>query len=143
MANILFQISGQKEILIFPPSEITSLSVPPGSSSSHIQDIFSTNLAQKGFQATLSPGDAVYIPPFWSHATRPLSASVGINVFWKNYKEDVYAGKDVYGNKDLVAYSEGRKGIERILRGFKGLDRDAKGFYLKRLAKELEEGVEL
>jgi hypothetical protein len=39
---------------------------------------------------------------------KPLSPNVGVNVFWKSLKDEVYdAGKDMYGNKDLLAYVAG------------------------------------
>lgn len=140
MANILTQIIGEKELIVFRPSSVNDLDIPPGASSSLIPDIFSSPLRQKGYTTILKPGDAVYIPPLWPHATKPLTPNVGVNVFWKSFKDEVYDhGKDVYGNKDLHSYTEGRKLVERIRRGFKGIDNDSRVFYLKRLAKELEE----
>src|SRR5271170_1490654 len=127
MANILTQIVGEKEILVFPPSMVNELDIPPGASSSRITDIFSSDLRGKGYTATLKPGDTVYIPPLWPHATKPLTPNVGVNVFWKSLKNEVYgSGKDVYGNKDLLAYTEGRKLIEKIGMGFKDLSGDIK-----------------
>ena len=140
MANILTQIVGEKEILIFHPSLVKELEIPAGASSSRMEDVFSSSTRQKGFSAILKPGDSVYIPPLWPHATKPLSPNIGVNIFWKSFKEEMYdRGKDVYGNKDLTAYTEGRKLVERIFRGFKDADRDTREFYLKRLAAELEE----
>jgi len=139
MANILTQIVGEKEILIFDPLMVNELDIPPGASSSRLPNVFATSLREKGYSAILKPGDAVYIPPLWPHATRPLTPNVGINIFWKSFKDEAYdRGKDVYGNKDLSAYSEGRKLVDRIVRGFNDLDRDTREFYLKRLAAELE-----
>jgi len=140
MANILTQIIGEKELLVFHPSTVNELGIPPGASSSLIPDIFASPLRHKGYSTILKPGDAVYIPPLWPHATKPLTPNVGINVFWKSFKDEVYdRGKDVYGNKDFHGYTEGRKLVERIKKGFKGVDGDSRVFYLKRLAKELED----
>jgi tRNA wybutosine-synthesizing protein 4 len=140
MANILTQIIGEKEILVFPPSAVCDLDIPPGASSSRITDIFSSALRQKGLNGTLKPGDAIYIPPLWPHATKPLSGNVGVNVFWKNYGDEIYdRGKDVYGNKDLICYTEGRKMLDRIVKGFKDVDGAVREFYMKRLAAELQE----
>src|SRR5947207_12259611 len=103
MANILTQIVGEKEILVFHPSRINELDIPPGTPSSRIPDIFSSPLRNVGFRGILKPGEAVYIPPVWAHATKPLTPNVGVNVFWRNFGSDVYdRGKDVYGNKDLA-----------------------------------------
>src|SRR5271170_1037985 len=139
MANILTQIVGEKEILVFPPSMVNELDIPPGASSSRITDIFSSDLRGKGYTATLKPGDTVYIPPLWAHATKPLTPNVGVNVFWKSFRDEDYgSGRDVYGNRDLVPYLEGRKFIERIGLGFNNLDGDAREFYIRRLIAELE-----
>src|SRR5947207_11855067 len=140
MANILTQIVGRKEILVFHPSMVNELDIPPGASSSRINDIFISPLRNNGFSAILEPGDALYIPPLWPHATKPLTPNVGVNLFWKSFKDEVYdRGKDVYGNKDLAGYTEGRKLVERVVRGFKGVDGDTRKFYIKRLVAELEE----
>jgi len=139
MANILTQVVGEKEILVFHPSRVNELDIPPGASSSRIPDIFSSQLRCHGYHAILKPGDAIYIPPIWPHATKPLTPNVGVNVFWRSFDNEVYdRAKDVYGNKDLAAYSEGRKSLERIVKGFKNVGADAKAFYIKRLASELE-----
>jgi tRNA wybutosine-synthesizing protein 4 len=140
MANILTQIIGEKELIVFHPSTVNDLDIPPGASSSLIPDIFSSPLRHKGYSTILKPGDAVYIPPLWPHATKPLTPNVGVNVFWKSFQDGIYdRGKDVYGNKDIYAYPEGRKLIERIKKGFMDVDNDSKVFYLKRLSKELED----
>src|SRR5579862_9140865 len=139
MANILTQVVGEKEILVFHPSTVNDLDIPPSASSSRINDIFSSSLRQKGFSAILKPGDAVFIPPLWPHATKPLSPNIGVNVFWKSFKEELYdRGKDVYGNKDLGCYTAGRHHLERIMKSFKDVDGDTREFYIKRLASELE-----
>jgi len=139
MANILTQVVGEKEILVFHPSTVNELDIPPGASSSRIQDPFSKELQHLGFHGILRPGDAVYIPPLWPHATRPSTPNVGVNVFWKSFKDNLYdRGKDVYGNKDILNYTEGRKLLERIAKSFKNVDGDTKEFYMKRLASELE-----
>lgn len=100
MANILTQIIGEKQIVVFQPSMVNDLQIPPGASSSRISDIFSSHLYHKGYTATLKPGDVVYIPPLWPHATKPLAPNVGINVFWRSFRDDLYdRGKDIYGTK--------------------------------------------
>jgi tRNA wybutosine-synthesizing protein 4 len=139
MANILTQVVGEKELLVFHPSMVNELDIPSGASSSRIQDIFASDVRKDAYQGILRPGDAVYIPPLWPHATKPLTPNVGVNVFWKSYQDGMYdRGKDVYGNKDLACYTEGRKALDRIAKIFKDVDSDTREFYIKRLAKELE-----
>jgi tRNA wybutosine-synthesizing protein 4 len=140
MANILTQIVGEKEIIVFHPSIVNELDIPPGASSSRIPNIFSSEIRNKGFSGILKPGDAIYIPPLWPHATKPLTPNIGVNVFWKSFRDDLYdRGRDVYGNRDLMGYSVGRQLLGRIVKEFKDVDGDTKEFYLKRLAAELGE----
>jgi Cupin-like domain len=142
MSNILVQIVGDKEIITFNPSLIDELDFPPGASSSRIDDIFASDVRFKGRTTILRPGDALFIPPLWPHATKPLTPNISINVFWKSFKDEFYdRGKDVYGNRDLTVYLDGRKHIERIVKGFKDVDENTREFYLKRLAMELQELV--
>jgi tRNA wybutosine-synthesizing protein 4 len=64
-------------------------------------------------------------------------------VFWKGLDDTEYAaGRDVYGNRDVKGYENGRRDVEKIVRAFKGLPADVSNFYLQRLANEiLEKGV--
>ena len=66
--------------------------------------------------------------------------SVAVNVFWKGFGDEMYAaGRDVYGNRDLKGYENGRRDVEKIVRGFRGVPKDVSGFYLQRLAAEVVE----
>jgi tRNA wybutosine-synthesizing protein 4 len=77
----------------------------------------------------------------WSHTATPNEGvSVAVNVFWKGLGDEVYAaGRDVYGNRDLKGYENGRRDVEKIVRAFKGLPADVGDFYLQRLAGEILE----
>jgi tRNA wybutosine-synthesizing protein 4 len=90
--------------------------------------------------AFLKPGDVLFIPPMWSHAATPEDGySVAVNVFFRNLEKGYAAGKDVYGNRDLQAYENGRRDVEKIVRAFRDLPGDITGFYVERLAAELLE----
>jgi tRNA wybutosine-synthesizing protein 4 len=45
----------------------------------------------------------------------------------------------VYGNRDVQAYEDGRRDIQRITKRFANLPPEMARFYLERLGKELEE----
>ncbi|KAL8907345.1 MAG: hypothetical protein Q9207_001463 [Kuettlingeria erythrocarpa] len=153
MANVLFQIRGTKIVALYPPTDAVHFRIPPGSSSSPLnafKDCYPWDFAAAGevadpgrpyFRAILSPGDGLYIPPLWLHAACPAeNFSVSINVFFKNFKQGYYAaGRDVYGNRDLVAYENCRKGVERMAKAFDGLPKEVGSAYLERLAEELKE----
>lgn len=72
---------------------------------------------------TLPPNTALFIPPLWAHTAVPGPPGVintSVNVFFYSLPRSLYAaGRDVYGNRDLAAYEEGRRDIEKIVRRFK------------------------
>lgn len=145
MANILCQIRGNKHLILYPPSDVSLFSIPPGSSSSSI-NCFDTSpsnnpsLASAHPQdASLGPGDVIFIPPLWLHAASPMeNVSISVNVFFRNLNSGYAPGRDIYGNRDLQAYEKGRKDIEKIIKSFDKLPSDTGKFYLERLADELK-----
>lgn len=153
MANVLFQIQGVKKMILFPPRDISRLEFPPGSTTSRL-DIFpdkgrpgtlAFTAGTSHFEALLKPGDALYIPPMWSHAGAPLESAgpnIAVNVFFRSLEMKSYAaGRDIYGNRDLSAYEDGRRDIEKIASRFTGEDidipREMARTYLERLGHEL------
>ena len=145
MANVLCQIHGTKRLLLYPPSDVLLFAIPPGTSSSSINCFdsgpnrhASLTLAHSQ-EALLEPGDILYIPPLWLHTASPVDdISVSVNVFFRNLDGGYAPGKDTYGNRDLQAYENGRRDIEKISRSFDKLPTDMGRFYLERLADELK-----
>lgn len=147
MANVLCQIQGSKRIILYPPSDVLHLDIPPGGSSSSI-NVFDAEAATKypsllrthPQESVLQPGDVVYIPPLWLHTASPTETmSVSVNIFFRSLETGYAAGRDVYGNRDLQAYENGRRDIEKIAKAFVGLPREMGQFYLERLAEELQQ----
>lgn len=145
MANVLCQIRGSKRVILYPPSDVSYLDIPPGASSSSI-NVFDAAvtvnhpsiLQAHPQEVFLRPGDVLYIPPLWFHTASPVGhLSISVNVFFRNLKSGYAAGRDVYGNRDLQAYENGRRDIEKIRQAFAGLPREMSRFYLERLAEEL------
>lgn len=152
MANVLCQIRGEKTLILYPPWDVSRLGLAPGSSSSSI-NVFQKESSDEGsdtpnspagthpHEARMKPGDILFIPPLWLHTARPKhedgAVSVAVNVFFRNLAEGYASGRDVYGNRDLQAYEQGRKDVEKIARAFEQLPRDAARFYLDRLADEM------
>lgn len=148
MANVLCQIKGHKRLILFPPSDVTRLSFPPGASSSRL-NVFDTegktiippSTHAIGFD--LEPGDILYIPALWPHTAYPTSGmSIAVNVFFRNLDAGYAAGKDVYGNRDVEAYENGRRDLQKIGKGFGKLPAEMRRFYMQRLASELMEMAE-
>ena len=146
MANVLCQVRGIKKLLLFPPSDISNLHIPHGESSSSI-NVFATNALGSGSLAqthprevVLKPGDVLFIPPLWAHTAFPTDGvSVAINIFFKDMVTGYAAGRDVYGNRDIQAYEDGRRDVEKIAKRFAGLPSTMGRFYLERLAAEVFE----
>ncbi|KAI1366382.1 leucine carboxyl methyltransferase [Xylaria arbuscula] len=146
MANVYCQITGSKRLLLFPPDDVSYLSFAPGASSSSI-DVFSSletpALAPTHpYEATLEPGDILFLPPLWMHATAPLTDfGVAVNIFFKNLEAGYASGRDVYGNRDVAAYEKGRQDVARITNAFSKLPRDMQAFYMRRLADEMVQNI--
>ena len=145
MANVLCQIKGSKRLVLFPPSDVTLFDLEPGSSSSDINVLDNTAsdalVDKHPHEATLCPGDVLFIPQLWLHTASPTSGiSIAVNVFFQGLQSARYAaGRDVYGNRDLHAYERGRQDISKIAMTFKTLPNDVREFYLSRLAREFAE----
>lgn len=144
MANVLCQIRGSKRLLLFHPSDVNKLGFTPGASSSQFDAFDDKARSQwpfcdaQAFEAHLHPGDILYIPPFWPHTAAPTDGlSIAVNVFFRDMQHGYAAGKDIYGNRDLQAYENGRKDLMRVANGFKKLPGQAGKFYMQRLAAEL------
>ncbi|TQS38467.1 hypothetical protein Golomagni_01027 [Golovinomyces magnicellulatus] len=143
-ANILCQIRGNKKVLLFQPSDFKYFDFQPGKSSSPV-NVFqgfgdSKQTCSQPYEASLKPGDVLYIPPLWLHTASPESGtSIAVNVFFNLFSNGHAAGKDVYGNRDLLAYEKGRQSIGKILASFDSVPPEARDFYLQRLIEEFKE----
>lgn len=146
-ANILCQVVGRKRVRLYPPSDVVNLSFPAGASTSLIENIFEFPESAlpgrcKPIETILEPGDVIFIPATWLHATLPLETSISLNFFWKDLSPEVYGGgKDIYGNKDIEAYENGRRMIQKIKHTFEDVPDEIKKFYLLRLAEELKKNL--
>ncbi|KAI8624607.1 leucine carboxyl methyltransferase [Xylariaceae sp. FL1651] len=146
MANVYCQILGSKRLLLFPPEDVSYLSFAPGASSSSIDVLSELESPALAFthpqEATLGPGDVLFIPPVWLHATEPLTDfGVAVNVFFRNLETGYSTGRDVYGNRDIAAYEKGRQDVARITHSFSKLPTDMQVFYMRRLADELSRNI--
>ncbi|CRG83955.1 Leucine carboxyl methyltransferase 2 [Talaromyces islandicus] len=147
MANVYCQIQGQKKLILYPPSDVQHLQLPPGASSS-VLDVFDAASDDKVVsipntslhEAVLNPGDILFIPPLWLHAASPTKGvSIAVNVFFRSLSSGYAMGRDVYANRDLHAYEKGRSDLDKVTRSFDGVPPDMANFYLLRLADELRE----
>ena len=144
MANVLCQIHGTKKLILYPPSDVSLFSIPPGTSSSSI-NCFDTGPDRDPSlslshpqEALIQPGEVLFIPPLWLHTASPVDKiSISVNVFFRNLEDGYAPGRDIYGNRDLQAYEKGRRDIVMMSKSFEKLPTDMAKFYLERLADEL------
>lgn len=97
--NCFVQVAGRKRVVLIPPEIQQGIrlypSLHPGyrqsqrlhgdymvsqNSSSSIKSTIKT-LSLPYFDFVAEPGDIVYIPPFWFHATQALTYSASVNVW--------------------------------------------------------------
>lgn len=104
---------------------------------------------------------AVSLPAHASASHQNPFVNIAVNVFFRSLPASAYAaGRDVYGNRHLACYEDGRKMVEKIVNRFKSSDQkpdsrtpsssatrdwipiDIRKAYLLQLAKELKEAAE-
>lgn len=144
LANVLCQIKGSKRLILYPPSDVSLFSIPPGTSSSSINCFDAGTTKDPALalahpqEVFLEPGDILFVPPLWLHTASPTgNVSISVNVFFRNLDRGYAPGRDLYGNRDLQAYEKGRQDIAKIAESFNNLPPDFGRFYLERLAEEL------
>lgn len=149
MSNVLCQIHGTKRLLLYPPEDVRHLQIAPGQSSSSFNMFDPTTYKKHKLSklhphvVDLAPGDILYIPALWLHTAQPKSGtSVAVNVFFRDLDSGYAAGRDVYGNRDVQAYEDGRRDVKRIAGRFARLPPEMRTFYLSQLSRELEDLAE-
>lgn len=145
MDNVLMQVVGTKRVVLWPPSEADNLYTD--ASSSRVDDIDSPDLAafpkfslaqRSRLEATLQPGDVLFIPALWFHNVTSLDFSVAVNVFWRGLDAAEYNAKDIYGNKDLRAAERAIAAAEKAAALVSHLPEPYRSFYAHRAALALE-----
>lgn len=143
---------------LWEPSDIDNLYVD--GSASRVLDVIHPDL--KAFPkfalsvphtGVLHPGDVLFIPgasmiavlyvliikALWFHNTWTLTPSISVNTFFKSLPDELYAKKDLYGNKDLAAYEKACEDMKKILADIRTLPLPYSEFYLQKLKAELNQ----
>jgi hypothetical protein len=88
--GLLFQLTGSKRVLMFPPVERPNLSFTspfaatdrwsllPARSAEADPKTFPRFARADGYVARLEAGDVLFIPPFWSHEIEALESNISI-----------------------------------------------------------------
>lgn len=120
--NFLVHVRGRKRVTLWAPAHAGALGIAaapdassapftrlPSAAESDADSALPARYLQSAharrIEGVLEPGDVLFLPAFWLHHVETLPGDVGVsvNVFWRHLLPEVYAGKDVYGNKDVVA----------------------------------------
>ncbi len=88
--GLLFQLTGSKRVLMFPPEDRTNLyftspfaatdrwSTLPGRSDDADPDEYPRFARASRHEGQLDAGDVLFIPPFWAHEVEALEANISI-----------------------------------------------------------------
>lgn len=133
--NFLMQIVGSKQVFLAPPDHAKILKLKVDSDKPDIFDPFEQpeNL---GTAVELQPGDVLFLPSHWFHATRVINQnfSISVNHFWQQIDpeqhKNFYDKKDLYGNKPPKPAQEIEEMAEKIHKLLDTLPNDdIKNFY--------------
>merc|ERR1712004_493321 len=150
--NFLIQLCGEKKVFLAEPACASILKLQTDSDKPDIANPFcdledlSEKAGEKGLvlkTVILKPGDVLYIPSHWFHATdaenKPEKYSISVNIFFKENLENYHAPKDLYGNKPPLPALE----IEKLTSKIQTLLSDipsnqVRQFYLEKAIKTLQ-----
>ncbi|CAL8466532.1 g6068 [Coccomyxa elongata] len=147
MDNLLCQVKGTKRVRLWLPLEESKLYMT--GSSSEVANIDNPDLVKYPLFAhaahvdcILRPGDVLYIPALWHHnvlAEEGSGLSVSVNIFWRDMERCMYAGKDLYGNRDPPAAEAAAAAVEAAAKALAQLPPYYRSFYGQRCARRLAE----
>ena len=153
MDNLLAQLTGQKRVVLWPPTADADLYVE--GSSSRVSDIDRWNddsfprfrrAVDSRLECSLEPGDVLFIPALWFHNVTSRGFSVALNLFWRSHHGDatsastaLYDRKDLYGNRDPPAATRAAELVEAAVAELASLPDPFRSFYSSRAARRLEE----
>ena len=85
------------------------------------------------WECMLEPGEALFIPPLWFHNVSCIGFCASVNMFWRDLPPQQYEKKDLYGNRDVVAFRKAATAVEQARQDVEQLPQPYKNFYLQRL----------
>uniref|UniRef100_A0A6B2LB82 JmjC domain-containing protein n=1 Tax=Arcella intermedia TaxID=1963864 RepID=A0A6B2LB82_9EUKA len=143
MDNILCQVTGDKEITLWPPSDVPYLYVV-GSTSS-VLDIENPDLLKfpkfqyaSPMKGVLKPGDVLFLPSLWFHNTITQTPSISINIFWKHLPDDQYWLKDLYGNRDPIIAEKCLEDLANCIQNIQKMPPHYSNFYLRKMKEMID-----
>jgi len=118
--NLLYQVYGEKEILLFDPKDFPYLYIEGDKSKisgllsdyKELENEFPLLKKANKYTGVLKSGEILFIPALWFHATKALSFAVSINNFFFALESKFYA-KDLYGNRDPILVEQAEKHLKQ------------------------------
>mmetsp|Transcript_23426 Transcript_23426/g.35098 ORF Transcript_23426/g.35098 Transcript_23426/m.35098 type:complete len:279 (-) Transcript_23426:24-860(-) len=142
MDNLLLQVCGHKDVVLFPPSDADFLYLTRKDKSmvddprDYNHTKFPLLTRAQPYLCELEPGDTLYIPAFWFHNVRSgmWGPSIALNVFWRRLNTSFYDHKDAFGNRDLIPARKAKEGISKAIVSLCTLPPIYRDFYARRLS---------
>ncbi|PVD38143.1 hypothetical protein C0Q70_00754 [Pomacea canaliculata] len=143
MDNMLIQVTGHKKVVLFSPQEACNLYLDGDKSA--VLDIDNPDLIRFPkfakacrIEGCLEPGDILFIPALWFHNVISKDFGIAVNVFWKHLQNDLYDGKDTYGNKDLIPAQRAMQIVDNAIKALENLPKEYRDFYARRLMLRIQ-----
>ena len=138
MDNLLVQVVGTKRVVLFPPSDAACLYLE--GDKSRVVDIDAPDLDRfpkfahvRRYEATIGPGEVLFLPALWFHHVTALRFGVAVNIFWRHLEEKFYDSRDQYGNKPPPQVQKAISSLEKAVKHLEELPEDLRQFYGERL----------
>ena len=77
----------------------------------------------------------------WWHNTWTLTPSISVNVFFKHLADELYAKKDLYGNKDPIPAESALAMLQTSLDELQKLPQEYRQFYLRKMRLILNQSI--
>lgn len=74
----------------------------------------------------------------WFHNVISKDFGIAVNVFWKHLQNDLYDGKDTYGNKDLIPAQRAMQIVDNAIKALENLPEEYRDFYARRLMLRIQ-----
>ena len=112
---------GRKKFIMFPPEAYHDLQLHPCLHQFYRQtqtNIFDGNYSKtlaelKGLEVILTPGEVLYIPPYWFHCVVTVETTVSLNVW--SHSEVFLVMEEIYSKSLPFEESWGREKLMKIL----------------------------
>lgn len=144
MDNFLVQVTGHKQVVLFPPQDALYLYL--NGDKSEVLDIENPDLAKyplfahaMQYHCELKPGDVLFIPALWFHNVVSRDFSVAVNIFWRHLDTRFYDSRDTYGNRDPPQVQRAWQIMDRAIKALQELPDEYRDFYARCMINKIQQ----